>query len=106
MKAEGTTYGKPGLLSLFFGGLVLLFSFVPRVWAHRISIFCGAMNTGWAVRNFILLSTCNGGECPQRQAAFYLYLLSSIFLLIAVLVQEVKTKTVTAAPGNAAVEIR
>jgi hypothetical protein len=64
------------------------------------------MNTGWAVRNFILLSTCNGGECPQRQVAFYLYLLSSILLLIAVLVQEVKTKIATAAPGNAAVETR
>jgi hypothetical protein len=90
MNAKGTAYGKPGVLSLFFTGIVFLLSFVPRVWAHRINLVCSAINTGWALRNFILLSACQGGECPQRQPAFYLYLVSSVLLLIAVLVQHVK----------------
>lgn len=101
LRAAGTAYGKPGLLSLIFAGLILLFSFVPRVWAHRICIFAAALNTGWAVRNFLLLSVCQGGECPQRQAFFYVYLISSILLLVAVLVQDVpykKTGDATIAP--------
>lgn len=90
MQAARTAYGKPGLFSLFFAGLVFIFSLVPRIWAHRICIFSGALNIGWALRNFLILSTCQGGECPQRQAAFYIYLFSSILLLIVVLVQEGK----------------
>ena len=31
MQSAGTTYGKPGLLSLFFAGLVAFFSLVPRI---------------------------------------------------------------------------
>jgi hypothetical protein len=90
MNADGTTYGKPGVLSLFLTALVFVFSFVPRVWAHRICIFSAALNAGWALRNFLLLSTCQGGECPQRQVAFYAYLISSLLLLVAVLMQDMK----------------
>lgn len=97
MQAAGTTYGKPGLLTLLFAGIILVFSLVPRIWAHRICIFCSALNTGWALRNFLILSVCQGGECPQRQAAFYIYLFSSILLLIAVLVQDMKLKNEAAA---------
>ena len=94
MHAEGTAYGKPGLLSLFFTALVVLFSLVPRVWAHRITIFSSALHAGWALRNFLLLSVCQGGECPQRQPFFYVYLVSSILLLVAVLMQEIKLPAV------------
>lgn len=90
MHADGTAYGKPGMLSLFLTVLVFVFSFVPRVWAHRMCIFSAALNAGWALRNFLLLSTCQGGECPQRQTAFYVYLISSILLLVAVLMQDMK----------------
>lgn len=97
MQSAGTTYGKPGVLTLFFAGMVAVFSLVPRIWAHRICMVCSAFNTGWALRNFIVLSTCQGGECPQRQTAFYVYLFSSILLLIAVLVQKMKLKDETTA---------
>ena len=95
MQADGTTYGKPGLLTLFFAGLTTVFSLVPRIWAHRICMICSALNAGWALRNFIILSVCQGGECPQRQPAFYLYLISSILLVIAVLIQDMKLKPAT-----------
>ena len=90
MQATGTAYGKPGVLSLFFTTLIVVFSLVPRIWAHRITIFCSALNAGWGLRNFLLLSVCQGGECPQRQPFFYVYLISSVLLLVAVLTQEIK----------------
>ena len=90
MQTTGTAFGKPGLLSLFFAILVIFFSLVPRIWAHRITIFASALNAGWALRNFLLLSVCQGGECPQRQLFFYVYLISSFFLLVAVLMQDIK----------------
>ena len=90
MQTTGTSYGKPGLLTLVFCALVAVFALVPRIWAHRICILCSAFNAAWALRNFLMLSTCQGGECPQRQPAFYVYLFSSIALLVLVLVQDVK----------------
>ncbi len=95
MQADGTSYGKPGVLSLFFAVLVIIFSLIPRVWAHRITIFSSALHAGWALRNFLLLSVCQGGECPQRQPFFYVYLVSSILLLVAVLMQDVKLPPAT-----------
>ena len=88
MQAAGTTYGKPGLLTLVLGSITLIFALVQRIWAHRICIFSSALNAGWALRNFFILSVCQGGECPQRQPGFYLYFISSILLLIVVLIQE------------------
>jgi hypothetical protein len=95
MEAAGTTYGKPGILTLFFSTIIFIFCLVPRIWAHRICMFCSALNAGWALRNFIILSVCQGGECPQRQPGFYLYFVCCILLLIAVLVQEQPLKEST-----------
>jgi hypothetical protein len=97
MEATGTNFGKPGAFTLVFASLVFVFSLVPRIWAHRICLFSAALNIGWAIRNFLILSACSGGECPQRQWAFYLYIFSSLFLLIAVLFQNVKPVSETTA---------
>lgn len=100
MDSGGTTFGKPGLLSLVFAGLIVIFSLVPRIWAHRICIFSGAINCGWALRNFIILPACQGGECPERQPAFYVYVISSLLLLVAILLQDVKMKAEQLPDGN------
>ncbi|HUQ97228.1 MAG TPA: hypothetical protein VM010_06160 [Chitinophagaceae bacterium] len=98
MNAAGTAYGKPGVLTLLFGGLVFIFALVPRIWAHRICLFASALHAGWALRNFLILSGCQGGDCPARQPAFYVYLISSFLLLVAVLLQDVKMPAVTEEP--------
>ncbi len=87
LHAEGTTYGKPGMLSLILVGLVWICAAVPRVWAHRAMLISSALHVGWAVRNFFTLSVCQGGECPQRLPAFYAYFVLSFLLLLAVLLQ-------------------
>ena len=90
VSAEGTRYGKPGYLNIFLTGIVFILSFIPRLWAQRICLFVAAFNLGWTLRNFILLSACEAGECPQRQPAFFVLLISSILLLVAVIFQKIK----------------
>ena len=92
LDATGTRFGKPGLLSLSFITLFFLLNFIPRNWAHRACIILAALNVGWTVRNFTLLSMCYGGECPVRQAAFYVYLITGLLLILLVLLQPVKLK--------------
>ena len=43
------------------------------------------MNFAWAVRNYFVLSQCEGGDCPQRQPALYFVALSSLLTLVAAL---------------------
>ena len=83
--ASGTRYGKPGYLHLLRGFFYLLFTLVPAVWAKRANLLVVAFNLAWTIRNFLILSLCRGGECPQRLYGLYLMAIASILMLIAAL---------------------
>ena len=100
LDASGTRYGKPGLFSLLFISLFFILNFIPRNWAHRACIILAALNMGWTFRNFALLSMCYGGECPNRQIAFYVYVVTGALLLLLVLLQPVRIKEEKANPVN------
>ena len=85
IEASGTRYGKPGYLHLLFGFFFLLFTLIPTVWAKRANLLVVAFNLSWALRNFLILSLCRGGECPQRSAGLYLLLLASVLMLLSAL---------------------
>jgi hypothetical protein len=52
-------------------------------------VFLGAFNLAWAIRNFILLSQCELGECPEKNIGIYIALLASIVLFIMTLMPRV-----------------
>ena len=72
-------------------GLYLVFALIPRLWSVRINIFIAALNFTWSLRNFILLSRCEAGECPERQPALYFFLFFSALVLLGALFND---------PGN------
>jgi hypothetical protein len=92
LSAKGTTYGKPGLLHLVFTFVYLVLFAIPRVWSRRLNLLFTAFNFAWAVRNFLLITTCSGGECPVKKAGLYLILAGSAIMLIAVLVAPEREK--------------
>lgn len=83
--ARSIGFGKPALIHFFLSGLFLLLVLIGRRWALVTAFFMGAFNFSWALRNYISLTACGGGECPEKHAAIYLLLilpiLSIIFLL-------------------------
>lgn len=86
MSAPGTVYGKPGLMHFVLGGLLILFFIISKIWAKRINVFIGAINLAWSIRNYILLSTCYMGECPEKRFGLYLeILLCSVILIMTFL---------------------
>jgi hypothetical protein len=85
MEASGTRYGKPGYLHLLFAFFFLIFLFIPAIWAKRANLLVVAFNLAWTIRNFLILSLCRGGECPERQSGLYLLLLASVLLLLTAL---------------------
>jgi hypothetical protein len=83
--ARGTRYGKPGYLHLLLGFFYLIFTLIPAVWAKRFNLLVVAFNLAWTLRNFLILSMCRGGECPQRLTGLYLVALAGVLMLIAAL---------------------
>ena len=92
MDTTGTNYGKPGLLMLILTFLFIVFSLIPAVWSKRANMVVTALNVAWCIRNYFMVSTCSGGECPEKRLALYLVLASSIIMLIAALFPDVRLK--------------
>jgi len=90
--ATGTNYGKPGLLNMYLTVLAVIFFIIPAIGAKRANIFVCALNLAWSARNFIIISMCNGGECPQKKYGIYLMLFSSMIMLLMALFTDVKLK--------------
>jgi hypothetical protein len=90
MESTGTSFGKPGYFHLALAAIFAVFNFTPRVWAKRMNLLVTALNIGWAVRNYFLISACAGGECPEKKMALYVVLISSFVMLVAALFPRVE----------------
>jgi len=82
LHAEGTSFGKPGLMNIAFAGLAIIFFSIQKIWAKRTNVFIAAINFAWALRNFLLLNTCQGGECPEKKAGLYLLFITSFIMMV------------------------
>lgn len=82
---KGTSFGRPGLFHAIFCTASVLFFAVPRIWAKRTNVFIGAINLAWAIRNYVLVSSCMLGECPEKQPALYVVLGCAIIMQLMVL---------------------
>lgn len=90
LESTGTDFGKPGALHLILCGAFIVFSLIPRIWAKRVNALVAALNMGWAIRNYLLITGCSGGECPEKQLAIYLLMICSLVMLIASWFPDVK----------------
>jgi hypothetical protein len=90
--SKGTSFGKPGYFHFVLGGMYLILCLIPRIWAKRVNILLAALNSAWAVRNYLLISACSGGECPEKRIALYILFIASLAMLVAALLPEIKLK--------------
>src|SRR5579885_926456 len=90
IESTGTSFGKPGyfhfLMVLFF----LFFHFISKVWAKRSNLLIVALNLAWAIRNYILISSCQMGECPDKKIGIYLLIPLSVLMLAAALFPDIE----------------
>lgn len=89
-KTSGTNFGKPGMMHVVLCVVMILFFALPKTWAKRTNFFIAAINLAWAIRNFILLSGCQAGECPEKKAGLYLELFVSAAILAMSLLPKMK----------------
>ena len=89
MDTTGTNFGKPALVNIIISAIAAIFFLVRPVMAKRANVFFCTLNIAWAVRNFILLSICRAGECPEKKISLYLVLIASVIMLVASLFPDV-----------------
>ena len=92
VNATGTNFGKPGYFHFVMAAIYIIFILIPKVWTQRSNLLICAFNLAWAIRNFIIIPTCQMGECPEKKQGLYLALIASALMLVASLFPEIKLK--------------
>jgi len=90
--SENNRFGQPGILHAAFCSIIILFLLLNKIWSARTAFFISAFNVAWAIRNYIVISACSGGVCPEKHTGLYTVLIGSILLLILTPFIEVKSK--------------
>lgn len=88
----GSNFGSPAYIHFIFAGLFGLLTLVPRLWAKRANLLVVALNLAWALRNFFMIASCAGGECPVRKAGLLLTLAASFIMLLSALFPDMKIR--------------
>jgi hypothetical protein len=91
--AEGTSFGKPGAFHVLLCCAYFIFLLIPKVWSVRAAFFISAINVAWAVRNYVAISSCYAGICPEKKPALYVLLFSSLLMAVFTLLVKVKDGT-------------
>ncbi len=85
-------YGKPGKALIFFAIVASVFYLVPKLWAKRWNLLVCALNLGYAIKTFILFSSCYRGICPDKHFGIWLMLISSFAMMLAAVLPKGKVK--------------
>ena len=91
--AQGTNFGKPGLFNCIMGIIMLLMFAVPAIWSKRTNVFISALNLAWAFRNYLLISACMMGECPEKQPSLYMLVALALLIQLMTFLPKLQIKT-------------
>lgn len=92
-QAVGTNFGKPGLFTVILSGIMLVMFTVPAIWSKRTNVFIAALNLAWSFRNYLMISTCLMGECPEKKPALYAQVVLSAVILLMTLLPKLDLKS-------------
>lgn len=88
--SEQGMYGKPGKFFIFLSILSLALILTPRVWAKRIHLFVAGLMLAYAIKTYILFTSCYNAYCPEKLTGIYLVLALPIVLFIAALFPDIR----------------
>ena len=90
--SEQNEYGKPGMFLVPLAIIIFIFMLLPKVWAKRSNLFIAALQVGYAIKTYILFTTCYNTYCPEKRTGIYLMLFSVIVIMIAAIFPYMKIK--------------
>ena len=90
--SEENRYGKPGKLLVVLSVITIFLFIIPKIWAKRLNMVIAALTFAFSIRNFIVFSGCYRGICPEKKIGLYLVVITSIILLVASVLPDLKLK--------------
>jgi hypothetical protein len=85
-------YGKPGVFLTIVAIAAFAFMYIPKVWAKRTNLFLCAIAVGYAIKSFILFTSCYKAYCPEKKLGIYLVLVCTIVMLVSAALPDLKIK--------------
>lgn len=76
-------YGRPGKFLVTIGLIAITLMLLPKIWAKRTNLFVCALGVGYAVKSYILFTSCYNAYCPEKKLGIFLMLAATIVMLIA-----------------------
>ncbi len=87
-----TNLGKPGLMNILFAASTIILTLLPSIWAKRVNVFICSFSFSWAIRNYLLTTHCEMGECPEKKYGIYALLALTFILLIFSFFPQIKVQ--------------
>ncbi len=82
MHSGSANFGKAGLMNIFLSVIAMGFFITQNPFAKRFNLFVCTFNFAWAIRNYLVITQCAMGECPQKKWGIYLLVLFTLIMLI------------------------
>lgn len=93
--SEGNVYGRPGRVFTVLSVIAILLYIIPRVWAKRFNFLVTGIIMAYAIKSFILFSSCYRGICPVKQVGIWLMIAASLLMLVMAVFPDMKLKEPT-----------
>ena len=82
LDSGNTNFGSPGAMHIIFCVFSIILFLLPKVWAKRANMIVVTLNFAWAIRNFLLITRCEVGECPEKRFGIYAVIILSFLILL------------------------
>jgi hypothetical protein len=90
--SHNNDYGKPGYFLVMLTMLIFIFMLLPKIWAKRANLFLSALAVGYAIKSYILYTSCYNAYCPEKKIGIYLMFASTLLMLVASAFPDLKLK--------------
>jgi hypothetical protein len=90
--SEKNAYGKPGKFLTFYAVTSAVLILLPKIWAKRVHLFFAALTFGYAVKTYILFTSCYNAYCPDKMPGIFLMVGCCVLILVAAIFPDLKLK--------------
>ena len=96
--SEQNMYGKPGKLIVGLSVIAIIMFAMKKVWAKRVNWIICAILAAYALKTYILFTSCYRGICPAKQPAIYVMVIAPAIMLLMTFLPEFTRSGNTKAP--------
>ncbi len=104
--SEKNAYGKPGKYLIFFAVTSAILILLQKVWAKRIHLFFAGLTVGYAIKTYVMFTSCYNAYCPDKKIGIYLMMVCCIAIFIASVFPDLKLRHPQTPPNEGLANIQ